>query len=94
MPSCQIDHINHVRHDNRIANLRLATSAQNHQNRRRITKSASGFLGVTWHTRDRRWQAHIEASGKSIHLGYFTCLAKALLARKTAEQIHHPFRAT
>ena len=91
-PVCQIDHINHIRDDNRIANLRLATSAQNHQNRRRITKSASGFLGVTWHKRDASWQAHIETNGRSRHLGYFKCLAKALLARKQAEQVYHPFR--
>ena len=92
LPTCQIDHINHIRDDNRIFNLRLATSAQNHQNRRRITKSASGFLGVTWHARDVRWQAHIETNGRSRHLGYFKCLAKAILARKQAERTYHPFR--
>ena len=93
-PPLQIDHINQIRSDNRIDNLRLATCAQNHQNRRRRTRSTSGFLGVTWHKRDRRWQAHIEINGAAKHLGLFVCLAKALRARKQAEQVYHPYRAT
>lgn len=57
-PDGQIDHINHNTADNRIANLRDVSCAQNHQNRSRKTNSASGYLGVTWHKRDKRWQAH------------------------------------
>lgn len=92
-PTLQIDHINQIRSDNRIDNLRLVTCAQNHQNRRRNTRSASGFLGVTWHKRDKRWQAHIEVNGTAKHLGLFVCLANALRARKQAEQLYHPHRA-
>jgi hypothetical protein len=93
-PTLQIDHINQIRNDNRIDNLRLVTCAQNHQNRRRYTRSTSGFLGVTWHKRDKRWQAHIEINGAAKHLGLFVCLAKALRACKQAEQVYHPYRAT
>lgn len=91
-PIGQIDHINHVTSDNRIANLRDVSCAQNHQNRARNTKSASGHLGVTWHKRDCRWQAHIEINGKAIHLGQFADLADAIAARKQAEFEHHPHR--
>lgn len=91
-PNGQIDHINHDRADNRIINLRDVTCAANHQNRRRLTKSASGVLGVTWHKRDKQWQAYIETNFKSRHLGYFKCLGAAIRARMTAEIQDHTDR--
>ena len=91
-PTGQIDHINQVTSDNRLTNLRDVSCAQNHQNRARKTKSASGYLGVTWHKRDCRWQAHIEINGKAIYLGQFADLTDAISARKQAELTHHPHR--
>ena len=91
-PTGQIDHINHVTSDNRIVNLRDVSCAENHQNRARKTKSASGYLGVTWHKRDKRWQAYIELDGKSTHLGLFQNLADAVAARQQAEVLYHPHR--
>jgi hypothetical protein len=91
-PTGQIDHINHVTSDNRIINLRDVSCAENHQNRARKTKSASGYLGVTWHKRDKRWQAYIELDGKSTHLGLFQNLADAVAARQQAEVLYHPHR--
>jgi hypothetical protein len=91
-PTGQIDHINHITSDNRIANLRDVSCAQNHQNRARKTKSASGYLGVTWHKRDKRWQAQIEVNGKTTHLGVFQDLAAAIAARRQAEVLYHPHR--
>jgi hypothetical protein len=91
-PTYQIDHINHNTADNRIANLRDVSCAHNHQNRNRRTKSASGYLGVTWHKRDRKWQAHIEVNSKPIHLGSYTSLTDAITARLAAERVHHKHR--
>ena len=91
-PIGEIDHINHNTSDNRLINLRDVTCAQNHQNRARQTKSASGYLGVTWHKRDKRWQAQIEVDGVSKHLGYYKSLPDALAAREQAERQHHPYR--
>ena len=91
-PIGQIDHINHVTYDNRIANLRDVSCAQNHQNHARKTKSSSGYLGVTWNKRDKRWYAYIEVNDKSIHLGLFANVADAITARKQAEFVYHPHR--
>ena len=91
-PEGQIDHINHSRADNRIANLRDVSSGINHQNRARKTKSFSGHLGVSWHKRDARWQARIEVLGRQTHLGCFADLADAINARKNAEKLYHPNR--
>jgi hypothetical protein len=70
-PAGVIDHINGIRDDNRIVNLRLATRSQNSQNRRCHRNSRTGLKGVSWRTRERRWQAHIRVAGKLLHLGYF-----------------------
>lgn len=93
-PSDQIDHINHNTSDNRLCNLREVSCAENHQNRARKTNSASGYLGVTWHKRDHRWQAHLEVNGKAIHLGSYRDLTDALAARQQAELKFHPHRPT
>lgn len=89
-PSDQIDHINRDRADNRIANLREATQAQNQQNR--LTKTSTGTVGVIWHARDARWQANIRVGGKKRHLGYFKNLDAAVSARKAAEAAYHTHR--
>lgn len=91
-PDGVVDHINHNPSDNRIPNLRVVTTQENHHNRARRTKSASGYLGVAWHKRDARWQAHIEIDGKSKYLGQFTDLALAIEARINAERNYHPSR--
>jgi hypothetical protein len=93
-PADQIDHINHNTSDNRLCNLRVVSSAQNHQNRARKTNSSSGYLGVTWHKRERRWQAQLEVNGKAIHLGSYQDLGLAIAARKQAELKFHPHRPT
>lgn len=76
-----IDHINGIRGDNRIANLRPATESQNQQNRHGAQKnSKSGVLGVSWHARAGKWQAH--RNGK--YIGIFASQAEAITAREQA----------
>lgn len=91
-PTHQIDHINHNTADNRLVNLRDVTCAHNHQNRARHTRSSSGYLGVTWHKRDQRWQAHIELNEKPYYLGSYKELSDAVSARIAAEREYHPQR--
>jgi len=33
--------------------------------------SASKYKGVTWHSRYRRWYAHIKVGGRALHLGTY-----------------------
>jgi hypothetical protein len=53
-----------------LANLRLATVAQNAWNSKK-RKSRSGYKGVCYDKTKRRWRAAIVNHGRRIHLGYF-----------------------
>ena len=46
-PLNEIDHINGIRDDNRIANLRPATKSENMQNQKNRNFTKSGFRGVS-----------------------------------------------
>lgn len=78
-PEPLVDHINRVRGDDRISNLREATVSENAQNKR-PAKNMSGIRGVTLCKVTGRWQAYIGTPGKHHHLGYFTLKEEAAAA--------------
>jgi hypothetical protein len=86
-PAGQIDHINGVRDDNRIANLREATNAQNQWNRAH-QGSVSGFKGVKWCKIQRKWRAELRKDGRKIHLGRFATVEEAHAAYCAAADEH------
>jgi hypothetical protein len=88
LPSCQIDHINRIRDDNRIENLRLCpnNNKENGQNRNLNKNNKSGHKGVTWHKSINRWISYIRVENKLIHLGSFSCIDDAIKSRKKAEE--------
>lgn len=89
-PDGQIDHINGVKDDNRIENLRTVSVTGNQQNQHVRVDNTSGVTGVIF---DRGyWTAKIRANGKRLHLGRFKTLEAAAAARKAAELLYgfHP----
>ncbi len=67
-----IDHKNGDGLDNRKENLRLATSAQNSQNQRHVTKNkTSKFKGVSRPKGVGKWVAQIQVNKKRIPLGRY-----------------------
>jgi hypothetical protein len=86
----EVDHVNRDRLDNRKLNLRLATRSQNGSNRDKFAgRTHSAFKGVTYHKRDRCWQATICVNGDYIHLGYFNTERGAALAYNNAAVKYH-----
>ena len=87
-PEDQIDHINRIRTDNRISNLRDVTQKQNLQNAGKHSRNTSGHTGVIWDKHRSKWQARIAHNCKDIHLGSFASLEEAVAARKAAEKLY------
>lgn len=84
-PTAEIDHINGIRTDNRICNLRLVTSLENAQNRKRYVSNRSGTIGVSQWKKNGKWRAYISKEYKIVYLGTFETKSEAVLARKKAE---------
>lgn len=90
-PPEDLDHINRDRSDNRIANLRLASRAENSQNASIKRNNSSGYKGISWHSPTAKRRAYLTINRKQVHLGMFACLSEAVSARKEGEARHHPF---
>lgn len=91
LPS-EIDHINGIRTDNRIENLRAVSSQENRRNSAMPRANTSGHIGVDYRASKRKFRASITVNTKSIHLGYFDTIEEAISARSNAEATHgfHP----
>jgi hypothetical protein len=89
-PKNQIDHRNGIRSDNRVANLRDATSAENCQNLLRA-RGSSGLLGAHFQKTRNRWSSSIKLNGTKTHLGYFKTAEDAHVAYLNAKRALHPF---
>ena len=81
-PAGEIDHINGVKTDNRLSNLREATRSQNEWNSPMRKANTSGYKGVGA-TKGGRWQARIKQFDKYTYLGTFD----------TAEEAHQAYCA-
>lgn len=83
-PQNEVDHKNGVRDDNSWGNLREATRKQNCENLPLATKNKSGFRGVYFDKKRKKWIAQISSNRKVFNLGgyespqeaYSVCLLK------------------
>lgn len=85
-PEGDIDHRNRRKYDNRIRNMRIASTIENGQNRSVGSNNKSGHVGVSWCKRQRQWMASIKADGKRKFLGYFDDVEMAAGVRRAAER--------
>lgn len=79
-----VDHINHVRNDNRLFNLRFVTRSENSKNQSLSSKSTTGVTGVSFLKARKKYIAQIGVNRKLIYLGMFETLEEAAAARAEA----------
>jgi hypothetical protein len=82
IPYGEIDHINRIRTDNRICNLRLVNHQQNNFNR-------GDVKGYCYHKRDNVYQAQIKINKKSIFLGNYKTSDEARNVYLEAKKKYH-----
>nr|DAE40822.1 MAG TPA: endonuclease [Caudoviricetes sp.] len=82
--NAEIDHINHVRDDNRLCNLRFVTGSENNRNKSVSSRSTTGVTGVTFDKNRNKYRAQIRVNRKAIYLGIFETLEEAAAARAEA----------
>jgi hypothetical protein len=76
-----LDHINQIKTDNRISNLRIVSHSQNMYN--------TNSKGYYWHKSSNKWRSRITFEGKNIHLGYFNTEEEARQAYISAKSVYH-----
>lgn len=88
-PKLEIDHINGIVDDNRLANLREATHAQNSRNRKTNADNVARRKGISFHKATGKWRARIRFSDEVIYLGLFNTPEEAHSAYcAAAERLH------
>jgi hypothetical protein len=88
-PKNFIDHINGVKSDNRICNIRDVTRSENMQNLFK-PQGKNIYIGVYKNSRSNNWYSKIEVNGKQIRLGTFKTPEEANIAYKKAKLLYHP----
>jgi len=92
-PDEQLDHINRVRIDNRISNLRDVTNQENQFNTSKNSNKSVPYVGVYYHKANRKWTAAIswKKDGKKHqkYLGSFETPEMASAAYLQAKSVHH-----
>jgi hypothetical protein len=76
-----LDHINRIKTDNRISNLRILTNQQNTWN--------SNSKGISYHKERKKWISRITKNRKTIHLGWYNTEEEARQAYLNAKKNYH-----
>jgi hypothetical protein len=86
-PHEQIDHINRLKDDNRIANLKEVNNSENQLNIDVRKHNTSGFTGVVKNSKTNKWVAQIIRNKKRYYLGSYNFAhdAAEAVAKKDAE---------
>jgi hypothetical protein len=84
-----IDHINGVRDDNRIENLRPVTQQQNSYNGKIRTHNTTGHKNVHWYKANKKWGVLLNVNKKKKFIGLFEDLELAQLVAVEARNKYH-----
>lgn len=88
-PDGNIDHINNIKDDNRICNIREASDSENGWNTGKPSTNTSGVKGVSWEKQTKKWLAQCWVSGKHYRVGRFSSFDAAVDAMAKFRERHH-----
>lgn len=85
----KVDHIDCNPLNNKIENLRAATSSENQYNRRLNKNNTSGYKSVYWHKRESKWRVQMKINNKLKYFGSYKDLDLAILVAQEARNKYH-----
>jgi hypothetical protein len=87
-----VDHKDRNSLNNQKSNLRYATYSQNNINTNRLTRSSSGYRGVSFHKQSKKWSADICLNYERTRLGLYDTPEMAAVAYNiAARELHGEF---
>jgi len=84
-----IDHINGIKSDNRIENLRVVTKSENGYNRKQLPNNTSGAKNVSYRADTNKWRVDVRVNGKSRCFGSYDDFELADLVAIEARNKYH-----
>lgn len=91
-PDEQVDYIHHNTLDNRREELRICDNSQNNINQGMNKSNTSGYRGVSWNKKVKKWDAYITCNKKHIHVGTYSDIVDAAEAyNKKALELFNEF---
>jgi hypothetical protein len=86
-----VDHINGIKTDNRIENLRWCSQADNtrFENHKLRKNNTSGYRGITFDKRGNKYQTEANINGKQLYIGRFDTLEMAIQERNKHIMYHN-----
>lgn len=93
-PSTFLDHVNQDKTDNRIENLREASSSQNKCNITRRSDNKSGYRGISWDRFRNKWKVEVQIQGKSVRKRIADFDEAVGWVKQKQAELHGDFRPT
>lgn len=88
-PTYQVDHIDMNKGNNKWDNLRNASHGQQQCNRSIQRNNSSGYKGVSFNKKHKKWCSFIRVEGKNMNLGNFDDIELAALVYSEASYKYH-----
>jgi hypothetical protein len=84
-----LDHIDGIRTNNRIENLRECSFSENAFNSKLTYKNTSGYKNVVWSKQRKKWRVQMTVYGKNLSFGFYDDIELAALVAEEARDKYH-----